>query len=156
MVPILINKDVFEPSAFASQVKSLPAMWETQVQSLGQEDPLKKEMATHSSILAWRIPVDRGAWWDTVRGVAKSRTRLSDFTFTFTFEPSYNGWKCTVQNHYYSCTNLIPAASQMAELILLLLVQSLPQLHYEGSLKTGMIILIRSKKGKQKIQNRQD
>ena len=45
---------------------------------------------------------------------------------------------------------------QMAELILLLLVQSLPQLHYEGSLKTGMIILIRSKKGKQKIQNRQD
>ena len=74
MVPILINKDVFEPSASASQVKSLPAMWETQVQSLGQEDPLKKEMATHSSILAWRIPVDRGAWWDTVHGVAKSWT----------------------------------------------------------------------------------
>ena len=37
-------------------VKRLPAMWETQVQSLGQEDPLEKEMATHSSILAWRIP----------------------------------------------------------------------------------------------------
>ena len=37
-------------------VKSLPAMQETQVQSLGQEDPLKKELATHSSILAWRIP----------------------------------------------------------------------------------------------------
>ena len=36
-------------------VKNLPAMWETQVRSLGQEDPLKKEMATHSSILAWRI-----------------------------------------------------------------------------------------------------
>ena len=36
-------------------VKCLPAMWETQVRSLGQEDPLKKEMATHSSILAWRI-----------------------------------------------------------------------------------------------------
>ena len=35
---------------------SLPAMWETQVQSLGQEDPLEKEMATHSNILAWRIP----------------------------------------------------------------------------------------------------
>ena len=37
-------------------VKSLPAMWEARVQSLGPEDPLEKEMATHSSILAWRIP----------------------------------------------------------------------------------------------------
>ena len=37
-------------------VKNLPAMWETQVQLLGQEDPLEKEMATHSSFLAWRIP----------------------------------------------------------------------------------------------------
>ena len=37
-------------------VKNLPAMWETQVQSLGLEDPLEKEMATHSSILAWEIP----------------------------------------------------------------------------------------------------
>ena len=37
-------------------VKNLPVMWETQVQSLGQEDPLEKEMATHSSVLAWRIP----------------------------------------------------------------------------------------------------
>ena len=36
-------------------VRNLPAMWETQVQSLGQEDPLEKEMAIHSSILAWRI-----------------------------------------------------------------------------------------------------
>ena len=35
---------------------NLPAMWETRVQSLGEEDPLEKEMATHSSILAWRIP----------------------------------------------------------------------------------------------------
>ena len=38
------------------RVKNLPAMWETQVQSLGQEDPLEKGMATHSSIVAWRIP----------------------------------------------------------------------------------------------------
>ena len=55
-------------------VKNLPAMQETQVQFLGQEDTLEKEMATHSSILAWRIPMDRGAWWATVHGVAKSRT----------------------------------------------------------------------------------
>ena len=40
-------------------------------------------MATHSSIIAWRIAIDRGAWWATVHGVAKSRAQLSDFTFTF-------------------------------------------------------------------------
>ena len=47
-------------------------MRETQVPSLGWEDPLEKEMATHSSILAWRIPVDRGAWWATVHMVSQS------------------------------------------------------------------------------------
>ena len=50
------------------------AMWETWVQSLGLEDPLEKGTATYSSILAWRILLDRGAWWASVRGVAKSRT----------------------------------------------------------------------------------
>ena len=40
----------------AQTVKRLPAMWETQVRSLGREDPLEKEMATHSSTLAWKIP----------------------------------------------------------------------------------------------------
>ena len=44
------------PSLVAQRLKHLPAMWETWVQSLGQEDPLEKEMATHFSILAWRIP----------------------------------------------------------------------------------------------------
>ena len=43
-------------SLVAHEVKNLPTMWETQVQSLGKEDPLEKGMATHSSILAWRIP----------------------------------------------------------------------------------------------------
>ena len=43
-------------SLVAQRLKRLPAIWETWVQSLGQEDPLEKEMATHSSILAWRIP----------------------------------------------------------------------------------------------------
>ena len=43
-------------------VKNPPAVWETWVQSLGWEDPLKEGMETHSSILAWRIPMDRGAW----------------------------------------------------------------------------------------------
>ena len=46
----------FETSLVAQRVKRLPAMWETWVRSLGQEDPLEKEMATHSSTLAWKIP----------------------------------------------------------------------------------------------------
>ena len=52
-------------------VKHLPTMRETQVRSLGQEDPLEKKMVTHSSILAWKIP---GAWLATVHGVAESDT----------------------------------------------------------------------------------
>ena len=60
-------------SLVAQVVKNLPAMQETWLQSLGWEDPLEKGKVTHSSILAWRIPVDRGAWRATVHGVAKSR-----------------------------------------------------------------------------------
>ena len=58
-------------SLVAQMVKNLSAMWETQVQSVGQEDPLEQEMATHSSILAWRIPMDRGGWQAIVHTVAK-------------------------------------------------------------------------------------
>ena len=58
--------------------KNVPAMWETWIRSLGWEDPLEGGMATHSSILAWRIPMDRGAWQATVHEVSKSWTRLSD------------------------------------------------------------------------------
>ena len=54
-----------------SVVQNLPAVQETQVRSLDWEDPLEKEMATHSSNLAWRIPMNRGAWWATVHGVTK-------------------------------------------------------------------------------------
>ena len=56
----------------AQLVKNLSVMQETLVQSLGWEGPLEKEMATHSSFLAWRIPTDRGAWRATVPGVTKS------------------------------------------------------------------------------------
>ena len=42
-----------------------------EIQSLGQEDPLEKEITTHSSILAWRIPMDKGPWRATVPGAAK-------------------------------------------------------------------------------------
>ena len=67
-------------SLVAQMVKCLPAMWETLVRVLGQEDPLEKEMATHSSIVAWRTPWTEEPERATVHGVAKSWTRLSNFT----------------------------------------------------------------------------
>ena len=53
----------------AQTVKNLPAVRETWVQSGGWEDPLEEGMATHSSILAWSFPLDRGAWWATAMGL---------------------------------------------------------------------------------------
>ena len=58
----------------AQRVKNLPAMQETWVRSLGWEDPLEEGVATHPSILAWRIPMDRGAWQAIVHAVTKSQT----------------------------------------------------------------------------------
>ena len=65
-------------SLVAQMVKNLPAVREIWVRSLGWEDPLEGCMATHSSILAYRIPLDRRAWQDRVHGVTQSQTRLSD------------------------------------------------------------------------------
>ena len=61
-------------SLMAQMIRNLTAMRETWVQSLGWEDPLEEGMMTHTSSRARRIPMDRGAWWATVHGVAKSRT----------------------------------------------------------------------------------
>ena len=66
-----------QASLMAEMVTNAPVIRETCVQSLGWEDPLEKGKATHSSILAWRIP------WTTVHGITKSRTRLSDFHLHF-------------------------------------------------------------------------
>ena len=65
-------------SLLAQLVKNPPAMQETLVWLLGWEDPQEEGMATHSSILAWRSPMDRGAWRATVHQVAKSQTQLKD------------------------------------------------------------------------------
>ena len=78
-------------------VERLPAVWKTWVRSLGWEDTLEKEMATHSSILAWKIP------WTEEPGrlqsmVAKSWTRLSNFTFTFTFTID-DSLRCTAETN---------------------------------------------------------
>ena len=61
-----------------SVIKNLPAMWETQVQFLGWEDPLEKGTATNTSILNWKIPWTEELGWATVLGVTKSWTQLSD------------------------------------------------------------------------------
>ena len=62
-------------SLVAQMVKGLPAMWETRVQSLGQKDPLEKEMATHSNTLAWKIP-----WTEEPGGLHSPRGRKESDT----------------------------------------------------------------------------
>ena len=74
-----------EASLVAQMVKSLPAMWETQVQTLGWEDPLEKGMAIHSSILAWRIPRTKKPGRLQSMGLQKSQTRLSNEHFISSF-----------------------------------------------------------------------
>ena len=72
-------------SLVAHRLKHLPGMRETWVWSLGREDPLEKEMATHCSTLAWRIPWREGPGRLQSMG-SQSRTWLSGFAFTFTFQ----------------------------------------------------------------------
>ena len=92
-----------------SAVKNLPATqlpWETQVQSLGGEYFLEEGMATHSSILAWRIPMDRGAWQATVHRAAKSETclkRLSKHTSHYL----YNSVELTFHSYIPSCACML-------------------------------------------------
>ena len=74
---------LIESSLVAQRLKRLPAMRETWVRSLGQEDPWRRKWQP-TPIFLPKNPMDGGAWWAIVRGVAKSRTRLSDFAFTFT------------------------------------------------------------------------
>ena len=74
-------------SLVAQSVKNLPAMRETWVQFLGWEDPLEWGMTTHSSILAWRIPMDRGAWQAEVHGVTGSDTTESRSTDNTSLKP---------------------------------------------------------------------
>ena len=62
-------------SLVVQRLKRLPAMWETWVRSLGQKDPLEKEMAAHSSVLAWRIP-----WTEELGGLQSTGRKESDTT----------------------------------------------------------------------------
>ena len=71
-------------SLVAQRLKRLPAMWETRVRSLGGEDSPGEGNGNPLQYSCLENPMDGGAWGATVHGVAKSWTRLSDFTFTFT------------------------------------------------------------------------
>ena len=76
---------LLQASLVAQTVKNLPAVLETWVQSLGWEGSLEDGLATHSSILAWRTPVDRGAWWATVHRDAKRHTERLTHTHIFAY-----------------------------------------------------------------------
>ena len=92
----------------AQTIKNLPAMWETWVLYLGREDPLEEGMANHSSILAWKIPMDRGAWLATVHGIAESDWTEQLSTKT---QPCYYVSSVAVHSHItYGCCP-IPGSS---------------------------------------------
>ena len=69
---------MFGASLLAQMVKNLPAMWEIRARFLGRKDPLEKDKATYSSILAWTLSWTEEPGQATVNGVTKSQTRLSD------------------------------------------------------------------------------
>ena len=93
-------------SLVVQAVKRLPAVLETWVQSLDQEDPLEKDMATHSSTLAWKIP-----WSEESGGLQSMRLpiQLSNFTFIHKVWPHS---KCSISNNYcyqQVCVPFLPA-----------------------------------------------
>ena len=100
-------------SLVAQLEKNLPAMWGElgSIPGLGRSPG--EGHRTHSCILAWRIPMNRGAWRATVHGVAKSRTRLSNFNFTFHFNalekemathPSILAWRIPMNRGAWRAT----------------------------------------------------
>ena len=84
---------------------------ETRIWSLGREDPLEKEMATHSSFLAWRIP-GTGEPGGLQSMGSQSRTRLSDVTFTFLFHSPVYRWSITRTTYYYHLLHCCSSAPQ--------------------------------------------
>ena len=88
-------------SLVAQRLKPLPAMWETWVRCLGWEDPLEKEMATHSSILAWRIP-----WMEEPGGLQSTESQRVRHDFTFTL------WEKAMGTHSSTLAWKIPRTEE--------------------------------------------
>ena len=88
----------------AQRVKNLPAIWETWVQSLGEENPLEEGMATESNILAWRISMDRGTWQDSLWGLKELDTteQLSIGTSTIAIASFRISFFCGGKYNYFS------------------------------------------------------
>ena len=94
---VLSHYGLLWASLVAQMVKNLPAVWETWVWSLDWEDSLEEGMATHSSILAWRIHQDKEAWKTTIHGVAKSWTWVFTIIIVYFIVKvyviyNYNSW----------------------------------------------------------------
>ena len=82
-----------------------------QVRSLGWEDPLAKRMATHSSVLAWRIPMDRGPWWATVHGGRKEWDTTERLTHTWCHRwsvPDISDPRCARQRDGFFTSPVLP------------------------------------------------
>ena len=119
-----------------------PVMLETSVWFLGWEDPLEEGMAAHSSILAWRIPTDRGAWGAIVHGVAKSRTRLSDFHTSLHKRPAI--WKnLNLSFPGYSWWGFQTCTSPLLSLILLDITEN--KIHFNTGQKSVLVCSIHFK-----------
>ena len=106
----LFNKPFIGASLVSQRLKRLPVMQKTWVWSLGREDPLEKEMATHSSILAWEIPWTEEPGGLQSTGSQKSLTRLSNFPFTFifTYTPDIEQLETYCDWHHSCCNESIP------------------------------------------------
>ena len=100
-------------------VKNPPAMQETWVWPLGWENPLEDGMGTHSSILAWRILMDRGAWPAAVHRVTKSQTLLSDWAHTHTHTDTHTHTHTHTQASISPVTNLGLKCQTVWELVFL-------------------------------------
>ena len=100
----------------AQRLKHLPAMWETRVRSLGREDSRGEGNGNPLQYSCLENPMDGGAWWATIHGVAKSRTRLNDCTFTLLLPPDIS---TTVFHFHFG-----PAASFFLEVLVIVLHSS--------------------------------
>ena len=98
-------------------VKNPPAMQETWAQSLGWEDPLKEGVATQSTILSWRIPMDRGARWATVLGVTKNQTHVSKHMYTHKRILKTDKTQSAVKNLFFF-NSVFPISQPCLEVIL--------------------------------------